>query len=436
MKKILASLVVLLASLAGVLPHAARADGGASVQSVVVYDTSAIISGKVLSPSITSVDVLYQGGTAASGEVTAPVNLTTGAFSAEIDGLSAQTTYHYNIADDTTSALLVGPLTFVTKNTIFGFTIGQITSGSANLSGTVTSASPDLTIEWGVFSNSSFDKTFQPTITSKDTFSENLVNMLPNTKYKVQLVKTSDPTVWLSGLYTFTTLPATALPTVSALGSTTATISATVSTGVTGASVFYGTSASSLSTTAAMTATGGTYSANLTGLTAATNYFYKIGGGSDSTATSAMYTPDVYGFTTLPASVTPPAVGTIVDTVTDATGPAIAAASTTGSTTGPVLVPCGGPGQPDCNFTYFIKMINILIGYLIFYIIPCIVTIVILYAGFLLLTSSGNEEKVTEAKGLITKAVLGIIIVTIAWLVVKGILVAIGYDNTLFPTFY
>ena len=81
-------------------------------------------------------------------------------------------------------------------------------------------------------------------------------------------------------------------------------------------------------------------------------------------------------------------------------------------------------------------MINILIGYLIFYIIPCIVTIVILYAGFLLLTSSGNEEKVTEAKGLITKAVLGIIIVTIAWLVVKGILVAIGYDNTLFPTFY
>ena len=417
---------------------AGAVSSGANVQNVIVYDTTAILSGKVLDTSVSTIEIMYQGGTQPTGEAEAPVNPVDGSFSLELDGLSAATTYTYNLADYATSTLLLGPLTFKTKNTIFGFTIGQISSGSVNFSGTVTSANPDLEIVWGPVSSSGFDDTCDPTITSKFTFSENQVDLTPNTEYKVMLVKKSDPQSQLSGLYTFKTLQATAVPSVTALGSTTATIGASVSVGIKTVSVYYGTSASSLSSTAAMTSTDGQYSADLTGLTPATNYFYKIGGdGSDPTSTGAMYTPQAYSFTTLQASTTAPTVGTLVDTVTDATGPVFAIANGPASTTtAPTLVPCGGPGQPDCNFTYLLTMINTLIGYLIFYIIPCIAVILILYAGFLLLTSAGNEEKVTSARKMLLQAVLGVLVVTIAWVLVKWVMIALGYNSAIFPTFY
>jgi lysylphosphatidylglycerol synthetase-like protein (DUF2156 family) len=48
------------------------------------------------------------------------------------------------------------------------------------------------------------------------------------------------------------------------------------------------------------------------------------------------------------------------------------------------------------------------------------------YAGFLWMTASGNEEKVTEAKSIITRASLGLLITLSAFAITAFVLAAVG----------
>ncbi|MDP3964427.1 MAG: hypothetical protein Q8Q20_02055 [bacterium] len=44
--------------------------------------------------------------------------------------------------------------------------------------------------------------------------------------------------------------------------------------------------------------------------------------------------------------------------------------------------------------------------------------ILVIYGGFIWLTAAGNEEKITQAKKTITAAVIGIVIIALAWAMV------------------
>jgi hypothetical protein len=106
------------------------------------------------------------------------------------------------------------------------------------------------------------------------------------------------------------------------------------------------------------------------------------------------------------------------------------------------LVSCGltGPlnanGTQACGFPEFMKMISTIIDFLIFTVAPLIALCVILYAGFLYLTSLGEAEKRTQANGMFVKAVSGMAIAMVAWILVKFILVQLGVKVDVFPVFY
>ncbi len=59
-------------------------------------------------------------------------------------------------------------------------------------------------------------------------------------------------------------------------------------------------------------------------------------------------------------------------------------------------------------------IVNIALGF-----VALIGVIMIIYAGFRWMTASGNEEQVTEAKGNIRNAVIGIVIILIAFVIVN-----------------
>ncbi len=89
--------------------------------------------------------------------------------------------------------------------------------------------------------------------------------------------------------------------------------------------------------------------------------------------------------------------------------PAVAAAQVT---VDPNLGSTFNLGTADLEST-IIKVVQWVLGFL-----ALIAVIFILYGGFVWLTSSGNEEKVAKAKRIISAAVIGLIVVLLAWAIV------------------
>lgn len=97
---------------------------------------------------------------------------------------------------------------------------------------------------------------------------------------------------------------------------------------------------------------------------------------------------------------------------------------------GIVPTDCGYDVGPEgnghiCGFADIIRLIQNIIEYIFILILP-IAAIVFAYAGFLLLTSGGSPEKRKSAKNAMVKVITGIIIILLAWLLVKTVLVGLG----------
>lgn len=96
---------------------------------------------------------------------------------------------------------------------------------------------------------------------------------------------------------------------------------------------------------------------------------------------------------------------------------------TTGGTQGKITV----MAEP-CNFNYLMKLINNVIDFLLFTIAAPLVALILCYVGFIMLTSGGSSEKVTKAKHIMKNVVFGYIIALAAWLIIKTILSAVGFN--------
>ena len=85
------------------------------------------------------------------------------------------------------------------------------------------------------------------------------------------------------------------------------------------------------------------------------------------------------------------------------------------------IVPCGNPGQPDCDFNQLLKLGNNVIRF-------CIITgtsvfsIMFMYAGFEYLTAMGDTGKISKAHTYFWNAIIGFVIMLSAWLLVDFIL--------------
>lgn len=91
------------------------------------------------------------------------------------------------------------------------------------------------------------------------------------------------------------------------------------------------------------------------------------------------------------------------------------------------LVPCGGAGDP-CEFSDLITLINNIINFLLFYLLMPLAAIMFAAAGFMIVTAGGDSGKISQAKEIFGSVLKGILIAFTAWLIVKTILLAVGFD--------
>lgn len=94
-----------------------------------------------------------------------------------------------------------------------------------------------------------------------------------------------------------------------------------------------------------------------------------------------------------------------------------------------LLVPCGGPGEPQCEFLHLIVLANNIIAFLIKYLALPIAIVMFTYAGWLLMTSADSPGQRATAKKIILNVIFGLVIAVAAWVIIKTILTTLGYTG-------
>ncbi len=93
------------------------------------------------------------------------------------------------------------------------------------------------------------------------------------------------------------------------------------------------------------------------------------------------------------------------------------------------LVPCGGEGEPVCDTCTLMQLVNNVIAWLVA-ILGTIAAIIIVYAGFKLVTAGGNGHAREDAKEMITNILIGYTIVLAGWLLIDTALKALLNEGT------
>ena len=77
-------------------------------------------------------------------------------------------------------------------------------------------------------------------------------------------------------------------------------------------------------------------------------------------------------------------------------------------------------------------LLNKLIEFLIKVILFPVAILLFVYAGYKYITAQGNPSKRANVKKMIGNLILGMVIILTSWVVVKTVLLLIGYDQTLY----
>mgnify|MGYP001461767890 CR=1 FL=1 len=85
------------------------------------------------------------------------------------------------------------------------------------------------------------------------------------------------------------------------------------------------------------------------------------------------------------------------------------------------LVPCGGPTEPPCQGCYFALLLSNVLTWLVG-ILFLVFAIMLVVAGYRLVTSAGNTQAREGAKKLIVNGFIGFVIVLSAWLLIDFVM--------------
>lgn len=89
------------------------------------------------------------------------------------------------------------------------------------------------------------------------------------------------------------------------------------------------------------------------------------------------------------------------------------------------IVPCGGSGQNPCTICHLFVGVNNIIRFLTFDIATPLGVVVLIYAGVMILTSGGSEEKLKKGKQALWFTIWGLVIVFAGVLIVDTIIKAL-----------
>ena len=104
------------------------------------------------------------------------------------------------------------------------------------------------------------------------------------------------------------------------------------------------------------------------------------------------------------------------------------------------LVTCGGETQPACELCHLFQLINNILNWVLFVLVPIIAPIFIVVGGIYLLIARGNPEMFNKGKSVLTATIIGLIIVYTAYVLLSTVLTTLGVfewtgltDNPLTP---
>jgi hypothetical protein len=99
------------------------------------------------------------------------------------------------------------------------------------------------------------------------------------------------------------------------------------------------------------------------------------------------------------------------------------------------LIPCDGTATDPCDINMVIDLFNGILQFLIFTIAAPACALLIMYAGWLYMTSGEKPGNRTTANEIFTNTVVGFCLLLAAWLVIQVILVTLGLDADFSPYF-
>ncbi|MCH7828755.1 hypothetical protein IH982_02780 [Patescibacteria group bacterium] len=92
------------------------------------------------------------------------------------------------------------------------------------------------------------------------------------------------------------------------------------------------------------------------------------------------------------------------------------------------LVPCGEAGNP-CKLCHLFQLVNNILNWVLFVIIPIIAPIFIVIGGIYLLIARGDPGMFSKGKSVLTATVIGLIIVYTAYVLLSTVLTSLGVAN-------
>lgn len=91
------------------------------------------------------------------------------------------------------------------------------------------------------------------------------------------------------------------------------------------------------------------------------------------------------------------------------------------------LVPC----HNKCDLNDVFRLINNIITFLVKVILFPVIIFMFIYTGFKYITAEGNPAKTAKLKSLIKHIIGGLIIILCAWLLVRTMMLVLGYTDSL-----
>jgi len=83
----------------------------------------------------------------------------------------------------------------------------------------------------------------------------------------------------------------------------------------------------------------------------------------------------------------------------------------------------------DCDFNMVMSLINKVINFVLVTLATPLFALIIMYVGFLYLSAGGNPKNIEKSKTILKNALLGYVIALAAWLIVKSILLSLGFTD-------
>lgn len=90
------------------------------------------------------------------------------------------------------------------------------------------------------------------------------------------------------------------------------------------------------------------------------------------------------------------------------------------------LVPCGGEDEAPCTLCHIFLLLDNILNFLFFTIVPPLAILMIAIGGAMFLFSSGNPKLLGQGKEVLKATLIGLFIIYGSWVLVKLFFLGIG----------